>query len=464
MKRHLFKANATLFDALQRVSDPVFVAVCGAVAHRTYLGHWDLPLRYDVALLTGALLTLIIFPLLGLYQSQRGVSLVDELRKLATAWVLVAVVGGMCLFLTKTGAEFSRGWFAIWFAGGLATHSLERVVLRACLRALRRRGHNLRHMCIVGAGAHGRDVAARIRAAPWTGLAIRGFYDDDSTLQGSAIDGLPVLGPIGGCARDVTAAGLDQVWLALPLRDEERLRRLLDELSQTAVEVCFVPDIHEFQLLRHGMAEVAAMPVINLTASPHSGVASTLKLAEDLLLGTLFLLLTGLFWLPIAIGVKLSSPGPVFYLQERVTWNGRRFQMLKFRSMPVGAEETTGPVWAERSQSRATPFGAFLRRYSLDELPQLINVLRGEMSLVGPRPERPDFVDRFRAEIPGYMQKHLVKAGITGWAQVSDLRGAGDLTKRIQYDLYYIDNWSLWFDLRIIALTLWHVLLSRNAR
>jgi putative colanic acid biosynthesis UDP-glucose lipid carrier transferase len=161
--------------------------------------------------------------------------------------------------------------------------------------------------------------------------------------------------------------------------------------------------------------------------------------------------------------VKLSSPGRVLYRQERVTWNGQRFMMLKFRSMPQDTESVSGPVWAREGERRATRFGTILRRYSLDELPQLVNVLKGEMSLVGPRPERPEFVRQFRQQIPGYMQKHLVKAGITGWAQVNDLRGDTDLAQRIQYDLYYIDNWSLWFDLRILALTLWHILTSRNA-
>ena len=163
------------------------------------------------------------------------------------------------------------------------------------------------------------------------------------------------------------------------------------------------------------------------------------------------------------MGVKLSSSGPVFYRQRRVTWNGAQFDMLKFRSMPVDAESASGPVWARAGDARATPFGSFLRRWSLDELPQFFNVLKGDMSIVGPRPERPEFIDRFRDQIPGYMQKHLVKAGITGWAQVNDLRGNTDLAKRIEFDLYYIDNWSLWFDLRIIMQTLGQVVKSRNA-
>jgi putative colanic acid biosynthesis UDP-glucose lipid carrier transferase len=165
----------------------------------------------------------------------------------------------------------------------------------------------------------------------------------------------------------------------------------------------------------------------------------------------------------IALAIVATSRGPVFYRQTRVTSSGRSFTMLKFRTMPVDAETQSGPVWSVPDGTRGTALGRFLRRYSLDELPQLINVLRGDMSLVGPRPERPEFIVQFRKDVPGYMQKHLVKAGITGWAQVNDLRGSSDLSKRIQYDLYYIDNWSLWFDLRILGLTIMHIFRSRNA-
>jgi len=224
-----------------------------------------------------------------------------------------------------------------------------------------------------------------------------------------------------------------------------------------------VPDIYNFTLLHHSMTEIAGLAVINLTDSPLHGVNAVAKALEDLLLAAIFLVLASPLMLAVAIGVKRSSPGPVFYRQERVTWNGERFSMLKFRTMPAGVEAESGPVWANPAQQRATPFGAFLRRWSLDELPQFINVLRGDMSIVGPRPERPEFVERFKQEIPGYMQKHLVKAGITGWAQVNDLRGDTDLRARIQYDLYYIENWSVWFDLRIIAMTIMHVIRSHNA-
>jgi exopolysaccharide biosynthesis polyprenyl glycosylphosphotransferase len=463
MTRHLLKANATLFDVARRLTDPALVAACGLLAHRAYLGHWNLAAHYRVALVVGALLAVVIFPALGLYQSRRGMSALDETRKLGLGWLLLAVAGGVLLFATKTGAEYSRGWIAIWFTVGLAVHALERAALRAGLGALRRRGYNLRHIVIVGAGTHGRAVAARIRAAPWSGLAIAAFYDDDPALADSAVDGIAVRGPVVRCAADAMGEGIDQVWIALPLRAEATLRRLVDALARTAVQVCFVPDIYGLHLLRHTVTEVATMPVLNLTDSPHTGVASTLKSIEDRVLALLLLVVTAPLWLLIAAGIKITSRGPALYRQERVTWNETRFRMLKFRTMPVGAEQESGPVWAVRHETRATAFGSFLRRYSLDELPQLINVLRGDMSLVGPRPERPEFVSEFRERIPGYARKHLVKAGLTGWAQVNDLRGDTDIAKRIQYDIYYIDNWSLWFDLRILAVTAYHILFSRNA-
>jgi putative colanic acid biosynthesis UDP-glucose lipid carrier transferase len=235
-------------------------------------------------------------------------------------------------------------------------------------------------------------------------------------------------------------------------------------LRATSAVIRFVPDIYGFHLLNHSITEIAGMPVLNLTDTPMTDVRFAWKAFDDKLLGTLLLVAALPLIVMIAIGIKLTSRGPVIYPQERVTWNGRRFAMYKFRTMPVDVESESGPVWSSRDEARATPLGKVLRRFSLDELPQLFNVLRGEMSLVGPRPERPEFVAKFRDGVPGYMQKHLVKAGITGWAQVNDLRGDSDLALRIQYDLYYVEHWSPWFDLRILALTLWHILTTRNAR
>ncbi|TMH69740.1 MAG: undecaprenyl-phosphate glucose phosphotransferase [Betaproteobacteria bacterium] len=461
--RSILRESSTLLDVGLRIFDPLLVIVMGFVAYRMYLGQGDPPARYIAAIFGVGLLAFAVFPSLALYHSQRGISFFDEVRALVLAWFLIAVIGGAFLFLSKTGIEFSRGWALTWILGGLAAHFATRAALRLVLRTLRKRGRNLRHIVIVGTEAHARGVAARLRAAPWSGLAVRAFYASEPVSMNASIDGVPVAGAIEQLATDLLAHPVDQVWIALPLRAEEQIRRCLESLRSTSAVLRFVPDIYSFHLLNHSVGEVAGMPVLNLTDTPLDGAGATWKAIEDYLLGLAITAIVSPLILAIALGVKLSSRGPVLYRQERVTWNGRRFTMLKFRTMPADAEAESGPVWMRRGEKRTTALGAILRRFSLDELPQLVNVLRGDMSLVGPRPERPDFVAQFRDRIPGYMQKHLVKAGITGWAQVNDLRGDSDLAQRIQYDLYYIEHWSIWFDLRILALTLWHILKTRNA-
>jgi putative colanic acid biosynthesis UDP-glucose lipid carrier transferase len=463
MKRSLLKDNAPLFEWLVRLFDPLLVMLTGWLAYRWYLDTWNLPERYLLALIGMAVFCFALFPLLRLYSPRRGVTLFEEAGRLVNAWLLIAAAWFGYLFLSKSGADFSRAWSLYWIGFGATTHLAFRAGIRLFLGYLRRRGYNQRFILIIGAGRLGQDIARRLALTPWSGLAVRGFYDDDPALAGKRVEGIDVRGPIDVVTSHLATESVDQVWIALPLRAEARIRELLLQLSRHSVEVRLVPDIFNFTLLNHSMTEVAGLPVINLTESPLSGANRVIKGAEDFVLSLCLLLAASPVMLLIALGVKLSSSGPVFYRQERVTWNGEHFQMLKYRTMPVGAEATTGPVWASSGEKRATPLGAFLRRFSLDELPQLINVLRGDMSLVGPRPERPEFVKQFREQTPGYMQKHLVKGGITGWAQVNDLRGNTDLTRRIEYDLYYIDNWSLWFDLRILCLTLWHILKSRNA-
>jgi len=463
VRKSLLKANAPLFEWLVRLFDPLLAILAGWLAYRWYLGTWVLPERYLLALISVGVFCFALFPLLRLYAPQRGVTLFEESRRLVNAWLLLAAVWFGYLFLSKAGADFSRAWSLYWIGFGAAMHFAFRAGIRLLLRALRRRGYNLRHVIIVGAGRLGQDIARRLALTPWSGLSVRAFYDDDKALAGTRVEGVEVRGRVDQVAHDLATESIDQIWIALPLRADARIRELLLELRQHSVEVRLVPDIFNFVLLNHSMTEVAGLPIINLTESPLSGRNRVIKAVEDFALSLLLLAVASPLLLLIAVGVKLSSPGPVFYTQERVTWNGRNFRMKKFRTMPVDTEAKTGPVWAVPGEHRATRFGAFLRRSSLDELPQLLNVLAGDMSLVGPRPERPEFVVQFRHQIPGYMQKHLVKAGITGWAQVNDLRGDTDLARRIEYDLYYIDNWSLLFDLRILCLTLWHILTSRNA-
>lgn len=463
MKRSLLKDNAQFFEWAMRLLDPLLVALVGAVAYWAYLDDPALLERYVLAIVGMSFACASLFPFAGLYAPQRGVTLFEEFRRLANAWLLLATAWFAFLFLSKSGSDFSRVWSVYWIIAGFLAHLVVRGAIRLTLRALRRRGYNVRRIAIVGAGELGREIARRIATMPWSGLVIRAFYDDNPKLHNAVFERVPVAGPVEQLLHDLDSGALDQIWIALPLRAETRIRELLERLRRYSVQVRFVPDIFNFTLLHHSMTEIAGLPVINLTESPLEGANLLLKKLEDFFVSLAILVVASPLMLLIAIGVKLSSPGPVFYRQERVTWNGERFRILKFRTMPIDAE-ASGPQWPADNEARATRFGAFLRRTSLDELPQFFNALRGEMSVVGPRPERPEFVERFKHEIPGYMQKHLVKAGITGWAQVNDFRGPTNLHERIQCDLYYIENWSLWFDLRIMALTLVHVVRSRNAR
>ena len=463
MQRSILKPHASLFAGILRMSDPLATVVVGVGGYVAYLRSLALPEHYWLFLIVGALSVAALFPLFRLYEPQRGISIVVELRQLTLAWALLTGIAGGTLFATKSGDAFSRVWVAIWLSGGFAATVVLRFSIRGLLRMLRRRGHNLRHVALIGAGTLGERIMRRLDEANWTGYRVLKLYDDDPRKAGLLVAGRPVLGSPDALVRDADRAGVDQVWIALPLRAERRIRELLSELRKSSFEIRFVPDIYSFHLLNHSVTEIAGLPVVSLTETPMSGPNRIAKAIEDWMLTALILVpalpLMGL----IAIGVRLTSPGPILYRQDRVTWNGAHFTMFKFRTMPVDTEANSGPVWSRPGDRRATPLGAFLRRFSLDELPQLFNVLRGEMSLVGPRPERPEFVDQFRRKIPGYMQKHLVKAGITGWAQIHDLRGDSDLVKRVEYDLFYVENWSVWFDLRILALTALHVCRSDHA-
>jgi Undecaprenyl-phosphate glucose phosphotransferase len=256
---------------------------------------------------------------------------------------------------------------------------------------------------------------------------------------------------------------VDHVVLALAHEDYGRLAGLLDAVGDEPVTIHVVPDLLRFASLRGGVEQFEGMPFIHLRESPLYGWSSLLKRVFDFAFSLAVLATLWPVLVLLAAAVRLTSPGPVFYRQERMGLDGHRFHMLKFRTMHVDAERQTGPVWADADDARRTRLGTFLRRFSLDELPQFLNVLRGDMSVVGPRPERPVFVERFRQTVPGYMLRHKVKSGITGWAQVNGLRGNTSLEKRIQYDIEYIERWSVWLDLRIIAMTLVRVVVDRNA-
>lgn len=463
--RNIAKQHSGLLEVLHRLMDWTLIVLTAWLAHRFYFGVTPPPTVatpefYLAATIFGLILTAWLFPHFGVYEPWRGGSILEEIRRVSMAWLTVLFILFGFAFATRSGAEFSRAWIVIWAGSAWLCLVTERFALRASLRWARKAGYNQRQIVIVGSLALSTDIAERIAQAPWAGLHVGGFFTDD---QKPSIPDERIIGSIADLSTRLAQGDIDQVWIAMALKDEDRVREILHDLRHSTADIKFVPDIFGFRLINHSVSEFAGLPVLNLSSSPMSGSNRMVKAIEDKVISLLILLMISPLMLLIAFGVKLSSPGPILYRQERVGWNGKPFMMLKFRSMPMDAEASSGPVWAKSGEKRATRFGAFLRRTSLDELPQFINVLKGDMSIVGPRPERPVFVDKFKDEIPDYMKKHLVKAGITGWAQVNGWRGNTDLSKRIEYDLYYIEHWSLWFDLTIILMTPFKGLITKNA-
>ncbi|HSW70205.1 MAG TPA: undecaprenyl-phosphate glucose phosphotransferase [Gammaproteobacteria bacterium] len=465
LPRGLLKEYSQYLAILLRIMDVAAVMIGGLLAYYCKFDSWDLTSQYQAALWAAALLTLFVFSFFHIYDSIRALSFWQHLRSLIQAvFVLFFMLAGLA-FLTKTGESYSRSWFLLLGGFSFVLLILFRCIMLIALRLMRSHGWNERRVIIIGAGELGKKLLETVQQKLWTGFHVVTIFDDNAAQNISRVYGVPVIKTPENISVYLNTAGqeVDEIWLALPLCAEKRVKEILHELRNDMMTTRFVLDIFGMDLLNHSLTNLAGFPVLNIRSTPMVGVNRMVKAMEDRILAGCILLVISPLLLIIAFAVKWSSPGPVFYRQKRVGWNGKEFEMLKFRSMPINAEKTSGPVWATQNENRATRVGAFLRKTSLDELPQFINVLLGDMSIVGPRPERQYFVEQFKDEIPRYMQKHLVKAGITGWAQVNGWRGNTSLEKRIEYDLYYIENWSLTFDLKIIFLTIFRGFVNKNA-
>ncbi len=351
--------------------------------------------------------------------------------------------------------EFSRLAFLYFWIFSIVCLGLNRALFREVLRFLRKKGYNLRHALIVGSGGTALDLVGRIESHPELGVKLLGFLTGDRKKIGSRIGGIAVLGGYGEVKKIIRQHRIDILFIALPSDSQHHLKPVLQGLGEEMVDVKVIPDVYQFVTIRGGLDELDGLPIINLQGTPLYGWNRILKRTFDVVFSVIGIVLFSPLMAIVAALIKMTSPGPVFYSQERMGLDGKVFRMLKFRSMRVDAEKDTGPVWAKPDDPRRTKIGAFLRKTNLDELPQLFNVLKGDMSIVGPRPERPAFVEDFKGKVPKYMLRHKMKAGITGWAQINGLRGNTPIEDRIRYDLSYINNWSIWFDLKIFAMTLW---------
>ncbi|NLX97741.1 MAG: undecaprenyl-phosphate glucose phosphotransferase [Rhodopirellula sp.] len=405
------------------------------------------------------LLAAVSYRFCGLYEIHRLRELPRELGTVCRASGLLFVLAVTAAFYRRDLYE-SRLALALFLAlnaGGLT--AARRLIWRA-LKFLRGKGLNYGRALIVGSGRTGRLVAKTIRNNGWTGLEAVGFVDNPGKHEPTL---LPRLGTIAEIEQIVEEHKIDHVFVALPLARSGELPEVYRAVSHLLVEVQLVPDVPDLAGMRLRMLEIDDVAFLSLRRNPHYGWANAAKRAMDVAVAGTALVLLAPLMAALAVAVKLSSRGPVLFRQMRTGLGGRAFSMLKFRSMRIDAERQSGPVWAVRDDDRCTALGRVMRRWSLDELPQLFNVLAGDMSLVGPRPERGVFVEKFRDQIPNYTQRHQVKAGITGWAQVNGWRGNTSLRHRVQCDLYYIANWSLGLDMRILAMTLWCGLRHRNA-
>jgi Undecaprenyl-phosphate glucose phosphotransferase len=409
----------------------------------------------------------IVFPLAfavqGLYRIRPTRSKAEEWLSVAIGSIVATVVFSGVLLWVRPGRPdilYSRATLLIFLACAIIFVILGRAIVRAIVERAHRAGKRLDRVLIAGSGELASAVVERVNGHRELGFRVVGYLRNG---EESKLGTLECLGMIDDAERVIDEQQIDHVFVALPHASSEAMIALLDRLVRSVVAIHVVPDLLQFMVLRSRVEDLDGLPTINLSETPLEGWSRFLKRGFDLVVATIALIVFSPVMLIVAIAIKLGDRGPVFYRQERMGLDGKPFDIFKFRSMRVGAEKDTGAKWAEKDDPRRTRVGAFIRKTSLDELPQLFNVLLGDMSVVGPRPERPQFVEQFRAEFPHYMLRHKVRAGMTGWAQVHGWRGNTSIRIRIEHDLYYIENWSLLLDLKILFMTVIHGLKQENA-
>jgi Undecaprenyl-phosphate glucose phosphotransferase len=465
----MLKVQSSKLPAIYVVSDVLVTAAAWVLA---YVVRFDLRLlpapkgipdfdRYLLLVLLIAGLWPVVLYFHGLYQVRRGRSRIDELFSILWSVLLATwVTWGFTMYVRiyhRYQPELAPQWeysqlvFAIFICLDVLGLMASRWAIRAWLERLWASGYGVKNVLVAGTGELGRTVADTLVAHRELGYRVVGFLDAEPAGR---IGRLPVLGSFDQAMDVARAHGVEELYIALPLEEHARVLELIQGVGNECLDLKVVPDLVQYATLKAALEDIDGIPIITLNEVPLRGWNSMLKRIMDIVLGSALLLVSLPFLAAIAVLIKLrGGPGPVLFRQERVSVDGRTFDMYKFRSMYHDAERDTGPVFATSDDARRTPAGAFLRRHNLDELPQLINVVNGDMSLVGPRPERPPFVAQFKKHVPQYMLRHRVKSGITGWAQVNGWRGNTSIEKRIEHDLYYIENWSLLLDVKILILT-----------
>ncbi len=420
---------------------------------------------------------LLIFYLQGFYKTKLKRTKIDDflaisLNAVLTILVVFAVMSYLYSYsqglrpLFRVTFKISHGFLFVYFIVIIFMISFLRNQIYFFMKRRYAKGLNLQNVLVIGAGEMGKAVAQKIRQYKDLGFVLRGFLDDEKAV-GEKIDvdgGVEILGRIDDLGAILEKGEISEIFVALDLSNYGKILEMIKTASKFVVNIRLIPDVFQLLTLKANVQDLDGFPVISIDDVSLKGFKSVVKRAVDLVVSALALVILSPLILIVSVLIKLTSKGPVFYRQERMGLDGRPFKMIKFRTMICDAEKETGPVFARPDDPRVTKVGRFLRKFSIDEVPQIINVLKGEMSLIGPRPERPSFVKDFAGKIPNYMLRQKVKSGITGWAQVHGLRQDTSIEKRIEYDFYYIQNWSLGLDLKIIWMTLRKGFIDRNIK
>lgn len=464
--RGFFSEYRGLVSTVSRAADMVLIGASLWIATLLYGTTWDS--HYSLAFACAAGLFLFFAQTKDVYRSWRGATLGREAAHLWLAWLGVALALLTLAFVTKVSEDYSRRVIMSWFLLTPAVLTLWRAEVHILVGTLRKQGINTRRVAVVGARDLGVKLADIITKDSSMGLCLTGFYDDRRPAGSRPLvtKDYRVLGNLDTLVQRAREGSVDVIYITLPMRAEQRIQELISKLTDTTVSVYLIPDFFTYSLLHTAWSNVGDLPAVSIHETPFYGVDGWVKRLEDIVLGSLILAVIAIPMLIIAAGVRLSSPGPILFKQRRYGLQGQEIEVWKFRSMTV-CENGDKVCQATKEDDRITPFGKFLRRTSLDELPQFINVLQGRMSIVGPRPHAIAHNEQYRKLISGYMLRHKVKPGISGWAQVNGWRGETEtldkMKGRIEHDLAYIREWSLWLDLRIIVMTLFKGFVGKNA-
>lgn len=436
--------------------DFAIISCCGWLSYVAYFSSFDIAEeRYSWAILVGMVLAAFLFPLFGLYASWKGQNVMNILYNIFVAYLSWGISIIIVLFFFRLSDKFPRGWLIYWGGGALFTTMTTRIIGFWLYKKILLK--NKYRVVLVGDKKYCQSVEKTITRDKSSEFFVSRVLVNDSNNED-----LPEKWQSYRTEKDINIGEEEELWICLPISKGNDVISIVNALDKKTINIRFMPGFKELRLINHKVSIFSGVSLLDISCSPMTTSKRFIKRVEDVILSSIILILISPLLVIITIGVKISSVGPIFYRQKRVSWNNNIFNMLKFRSMAVNSEGKK-VEWGNATNKKVTSFGKFIRKTSLDELPQFLNVLKGDMSIVGPRPERDIFVEKFGEEIPGYMQKHMVKAGITGWAQIHGLRGDTSLEKRIEYDLWYIENWSFWLDMKIIFMTFFKVLFDRNA-